>query len=51
MPGAGTASPYVRKVVLIFQDVDKLRDLADGKWHAGVQAEAAAKAGVSATAT
>lgn len=31
--------------MLIFQDVDKLRDLADGKWHAGVQAEAAAKAG------
>ena len=45
MPGPGTASSYVRKVVLIFQDVDKLRDLADGKWHAGVQAEAAAKAG------
>lgn len=31
------------KVVLVFQDIDKLRDLADGKWHAGAQAEATAK--------
>ena len=45
MPGVGPTSPYVRKVVLVFQDGDKLRDLADGKWHAGVDAEAAAKAG------
>lgn len=35
----------VEKVVLVFQDLNKLRDLADGKWHAGVEAEAAAKAG------
>lgn len=35
----------VEKIVLIFQDLNKLRDLADGKWHAGVEAEAAAKAG------
>lgn len=35
----------VEKIVLVFQDLDKLRDLADGKWHAGVGAEAAAKAG------
>ncbi|HEX6727225.1 MAG TPA: hypothetical protein VF078_07715 [Nitrospira sp.] len=33
----------VEKVVMIFQDRDKLRDLADGKWHAGIGAEAAAK--------
>lgn len=33
------------KLVLIFQDREKLRDLADGKWNAGVEAEAAAKAG------
>lgn len=33
------------KIVLVFQDLGKLRDLADGKWHAGVEAEAAAKAG------
>jgi lipid-binding SYLF domain-containing protein len=33
------------KVVLIFQDVEKLRDLADGTWKAGIEAEAAAKAG------
>lgn len=33
------------KVILIFQDVEKLRDLADGMWKAGVAAEAAAKAG------
>jgi hypothetical protein len=35
----------VDRIVLIFQDVNKLRDLADGKWHAGIEAEAAAKAG------
>jgi len=29
--------------VLIFHGLDKLRDLADGKWHAEVEAEAAAK--------
>ena len=34
----------VQKIVLIFQDLLKLRDLADGKWRAGVEAEAAAKA-------
>jgi len=33
------------KVILIFQDVEKLRDLADGTWKAGIEAEAAAKAG------
>jgi lipid-binding SYLF domain-containing protein len=33
------------KVILIFQDVEKLRDLADGTWKAGIAAEAAAKAG------
>jgi hypothetical protein len=33
------------KIVLIFQDIKQLRDLADGKWQAGVAAEAAAKAG------
>ena len=33
------------KVVLIFQDLDKLRDLADGEWHTAAGAEAAAKAG------
>jgi lipid-binding SYLF domain-containing protein len=33
------------KVILIFQDVEKLRDLADGMWKAGIAAEAAAKAG------
>jgi lipid-binding SYLF domain-containing protein len=33
------------KVILIFQDIEKLRDLADGIWKAGVEAEAAAKAG------
>lgn len=31
--------------MLVFQDLDKLHDLTDGKWHAGVEAEAAAKAG------
>ena len=35
----------VEKIVLIFQDLNRLRDLADGKWHAGATAEAAAKAG------
>lgn len=35
----------VEKIVLVFQDLDTLRDLADGKWHAGIEAEAAAKAG------
>ena len=33
----------VEKVVMIFQDRDKLRDLADGKGHAEVEAKAAAK--------
>lgn len=33
------------KVILIFQDAEKLRDLADGTWKAGIEAEAAAKAG------
>lgn len=33
------------KVILIFQDIEKLRDLADGMWKAGIEAEAAAKAG------
>lgn len=33
------------RVILIFQDAEKLRDLADGTWNAGVEAEAAAKAG------
>jgi lipid-binding SYLF domain-containing protein len=33
------------KVILIFQDLEKLRDLADGTWKAGIAAEAAAKAG------
>jgi lipid-binding SYLF domain-containing protein len=33
------------KVILIFQDLEKLRDLAGGKWKAGIAAEAAAKAG------
>lgn len=42
--GAGWGG-RVEKIVLIFQDVHKLRDLADGKWHAGMEAEAAAKAG------
>src|SRR5262245_50523131 len=35
----------VEKIVLIFQDLNRLRDLADGKWHAGATAEAVAKAG------
>jgi len=34
-----------QQVVLIFADLAKLRDLTDGEWHAGVGAEAAAKAG------
>ena len=42
--GAGWGG-RAEKIVLVFQDKDKLRDLADGKWHAGIQAEAAAKAG------
>jgi hypothetical protein len=33
------------KVILIFQDVEKLRGLADGTWKVGLEAEAAAKAG------
>lgn len=33
------------KIVLIFQDLKQLQDLADGKWQAGASAEAAAKAG------
>jgi len=33
------------KVILIFKDREKLRDLADGTWKAGIKAEAAAKAG------
>lgn len=35
----------VEKLVMIFQDIDKLHDIADGKWYAGASAEAAAKAG------
>ncbi len=35
----------VEKIVLIFQELNKLRDLADGKWHAGATAEVVAKAG------
>ena len=35
----------MEKIVLVFHDLNKLRDLADGKWHAGATAEAAAKAG------
>lgn len=35
----------VEKIVMIFQDIDKLHDIADGKWYAGASAEAAAKAG------
>ena len=42
--GAGWGG-RAEKIVLIFQDIEKLRDLADGTWRAGVQAEAAAKAG------
>lgn len=42
--GAGWGA-RAQKVVVIFQDVDKLRDLADGDWRAGIKAEAAAKAG------
>ncbi|HKC92828.1 MAG TPA: hypothetical protein VKB81_02290 [Nitrospira sp.] len=42
--GVGMVARAV-KAVLIFQDVDKLRDLASGKWHVGAAAEAAAKAG------
>lgn len=42
--GAGWGG-RAEKIVLVFQDVHKLRDLADGKWHAGMEAEAAAKVG------
>ena len=42
--GAGWGG-RAEKVILIFQDVEKLRDLADGAWKAGIEAEAAAKAG------
>jgi len=42
--GAGWGG-RAEKIVLIFQDIEKLRDLADGKWHGTVGAEAAAKAG------
>jgi lipid-binding SYLF domain-containing protein len=40
--GAGVR---VQKVLLIFQDINRLRDLADGKWYVGAAAGAAAKAG------
>lgn len=33
------------KIVIIFQDIEKLRDLADGKWRVRAGAEAAAKVG------
>lgn len=33
------------RIVVIFQDVNKLRDAATGMWHVGVAAEAAAKVG------
>jgi len=42
--GAGWGG-RVQKVVLIFQDLGKFRDVADGKWYAGAEAEAAVKAG------
>lgn len=42
--GAGWGG-RAEKIVLIFQDLEKLRDLVDGKWKAGAAAEAAAKAG------
>lgn len=42
--GAGWGG-RAEKVILIFQDVERLRDLADGTWKAGIKAEAAAKAG------
>jgi hypothetical protein len=42
--GAGWGG-RAEKVILIFQDIQKLRDLADGTWKAGIKAEAAAKAG------
>jgi lipid-binding SYLF domain-containing protein len=42
--GAGWGG-RAEKVILIFQDDEKLRDLADGVWKAGIEAEAAAKAG------
>lgn len=47
--GAGWGG-RAEKVILIFQDVEKLRDLADGAWKAGIEAEAAAKAGDVGTA-
>jgi hypothetical protein len=42
--GAGWGA-RAQKVVVIFSDVTKLRDLADGEWNATLGAEAAAKAG------
>jgi len=33
------------RIVVIFQDLNKLRDAAAGKWHVGVAAEATAKVG------
>jgi len=42
--GAGWGARGER-IVLIFQDLKKLRDLSDGEWHSGLSAEAAAKAG------
>ncbi len=35
----------VEKIVIVFQDLEKLRDLADGKWIARAGAEASAKVG------
>jgi hypothetical protein len=35
----------VKRIVLVFQDLNKLQDVADGKWRARVEVEAAAKAG------
>jgi len=42
--GAGWGE-RVERVVIVFQDAAKLRDLANGEWHAGIAAEAAVKAG------
>lgn len=42
--GAGYGAKSL-KLVMIFQDIDALRNLADGKFGAGAGAEAAAKAG------
>ena len=42
--GAGWGG-RAERVILIFQDVEKLRNLAGGTWKAGIAAEAAAKAG------